>query len=86
MVTAAEAHTNSPLGVVLPWRLCSGFARGRRWPHLAFAELEKRATADPRVVNVKLENDFDRLLYVAYPAAYAVNSAAKLYELRGRKP
>jgi hypothetical protein len=85
-VAAAEAHTNSSFGVVLPWRLCSGSAHGRRWPQLVLMELEKHPTVDPRVTNVKLENDFGRLLSIAIPAAHTVSDAVELFDQKARKP
>lgn len=85
-VMAAEAHKNSPLGVVLPWRLSSGLAHGRRWPQLALMDLEKRSPANSGVMLVKLENDLGKLLAVAYPAAHTLSGTIALFDQRARRP
>lgn len=86
-VTAAEDYLKPTLGVVFPWRLASGFAHGRRWAMLAYADtMEKKATSDPNVVNLKMENDYGKLLYLGWAAAVVVKGAVRLYEQRGAAP
>ena len=86
-VKAAEEFLKPPLGVVLPWQLASGFAHGRRWAMLAFADtMQKQATSDPGVVNIKMENDHAKVLYLGLAAATVVQEAVRLYEQRGTAP
>jgi hypothetical protein len=86
-VEAAERHLNNSFGVLFPWRLASGFAHGRRWSMLAFSEtMERTATQHPNVLNIKMENDFGRVLYFAMSAAFAIKGAITLYEQRGTDP
>jgi hypothetical protein len=86
-VEAAEKYVNNPMGVLFPWRVASGFAHGRRWSMLAFSEvMEKAATSTPGVTNVKMENDFSRVLFFAMAAALTIKGAIALYEKRGTAP
>ncbi|GLW90280.1 hypothetical protein [Actinokineospora globicatena] len=86
-LASADAYLQSPLHVSFPWQLASGFAHGRRWSTLAFADtMEKKATSQPGVVNIKMENDLSRVLYLGLAAALAVQGAVRLYELRGTAP
>jgi len=86
-VAAAEAFLKPPLGVVLPWRLASGFAHGRRWAMLAFADrMQQQATTQPSVVNLKMENDFTKVLFLGLAAAQVVKGAVALFEKRSSAP
>lgn len=70
--TAAVEYTGAnapdlPLGVVLPWMLCSGFAHGRPWAYLGSLDREESARDDD-IINVKLTSDLGRALYPALSA------------------
>jgi hypothetical protein len=81
-VSAAQTHSNSPLYLLFAWRLCSGFAHGRPWAYLGYSELERNATANADIVNVKMSTDLGRILYLALSAAAALREAEKLFDLR----
>ncbi|MET8847608.1 hypothetical protein [Amycolatopsis sp. NPDC004625] len=86
-VAAAEDFLKPPLGVVLPWRLASGFAHGRRWAMLAFSDtMQKQASAEPGVVNVKMENDHTKVLFLGLAGAQVLKGAVRLFEQRGTAP
>lgn len=86
-VKAAEDYLKPPLGVVLPWQLASGFAHGRRWAMLAFADtMQKQATNDPGVTGLKWENDWSRVLYLGLAAASVLIGAVRLFDQRGAAP
>jgi len=86
-VKAAEEYLKPPLGALLPWQLASGFAHGRRWAVVAFAEIiEKDTAAEPGVVNLKMVNDNVRVLYLALAAATIVQGAVTLYDQRATAP
>jgi hypothetical protein len=88
-VTAAKTHMSSlgTLDTLFSWRLCSGFAHGRAWPMLGFAEvLEKLPTADPTVSMTKMENSYERVLLLTMTAAMATKLAVKLYDKLGTAP
>jgi len=86
-VKAAEEYLASPLRVCFPWQLASGFAHGRRWAMLAFADLlPTLPTADPDVVKLRWENDNTIVLYLGMAAAIAVKGAIRLYDERSKSP
>jgi hypothetical protein len=86
-VKAAEAYLKPPLGGAFPWQLASGFAHGRRWAILAFADtMQKQVTSDPDVSNIKMENDHTKVLYLGMAAAFVVRGAVRVYEERGTAP
>ncbi|WP_328442780.1 hypothetical protein [Amycolatopsis sp. NBC_00438] len=86
-VAATEVFLKPPLGVVLPWRLASGFAHGRRWAMLAFADrMQQQATTQSGVVNLKMENDLTRVLFLGLAAAQVVKGAVALFEQRSTAP
>lgn len=86
-VKAAEDYLKPPLGVVLPWQLASGFAHGRRWALLAFADaMEKQATNDLTVTGIKWENNWARVLYLGLAAASVLLGAVRLFDQRGTTP
>ena len=46
-VKCGEEHApDLPLGVVLPWRVCSGFAHGRPWAYLGLSKLDVTDTGE----------------------------------------
>lgn len=67
-VDYAESHSQRAKPS-LPWQLCSGYAHGRPWAYLGYSEQAQFETTDPKVLNVRLTTDPERLLYptvVAY--------------------
>lgn len=83
-VRAAHQFTQSKLGALLPWRLCSGFAHGRRWALLNFSDTEVVSSPSPHVALLRVTNTEARSLYLAMAAAALVRDAVDLYE-RARK-
>ncbi|MDQ3576473.1 MAG: hypothetical protein M3443_02495 [Actinomycetota bacterium] len=85
-VTAAKAHLGSTkMDVLLMWRLCSGFAHGRSWPLLGFANSTMTPIPGrPGMVGVKTENSYVRVLAMAMAAEQAIEAAIALYELRAQ--
>lgn len=85
-VTYAEVSApDLPLGVVLPWRLCSGFAHGRPWAYLgSLNRVEERSETDPDVVNVQLTSDLSKVLYPSLAALQLLERYLRLYERRSQ--
>lgn len=75
---AESTDPDLPLGVVLPWRLCSGFAHGRPWAYLGFSVREEFGR-EADIVNVKLTSDLDRALYPALSAFQLLQRFLRLY-------
>jgi hypothetical protein len=76
------AEADSPdlsLGVVLPWRLCSGFAHGRPWAYLSMLNRDVESTADSDVLQVRLTNDLWRVQYPALAAMHLLEHFLRLY-------
>jgi hypothetical protein len=86
VVKYADNAIDSVMGVVFPWRLCSGFAHGRPWAYYGFLELEKRATTDPHILTVKISSDLTRTLYLAMSASLVLQAAVKLWNERAQSP
>lgn len=86
-VTAAESYLRPPLGVLLPWQIASGFAHGRRWAMIAYSDqVRKPSTEAPDVVNVKMENDLGKALYLALAGASVLQSAVNLFDQYSKVP
>ncbi|WHT21884.1 hypothetical protein N8J89_12725 [Crossiella sp. CA-258035] len=86
-VKAAEMYLPWQLGVLLPWRLASGFAHGRSWAMLSYGNVVQTSpTADPTVQNLVVENDLGRALFLGLAAAHTVKGAVEVYEQRGSAP
>ncbi|MEV0794500.1 hypothetical protein [Kribbella sp. NPDC050459] len=83
-VMYAEANAPQlPLGVVLPWRLCSGFAHGRPWAYLGMSNREEETSKDnANIVNVRLTSDLMRALYPALAALQLLERFLRLYAER----
>jgi hypothetical protein len=90
--TAAVEYAESnapdlPLGVVLPWRLCSGFAHGRPWAYLGTSKREEEPSpGDPDVVLVRFTSDRTRVLYPALASLQLLERFLRLYEARAGRP
>lgn len=82
MVKCADDFTKSPLAVLLPWRVASAFAHGRPWVYIGFSEIERRAGADPTIVNLKITSSLDRVLFLAWAASSTLSDAMGLWEKR----
>jgi hypothetical protein len=78
---AEEAGPDLSLGVVLPWRLCSGFAHGRPWAYLGSLHREERDRGND-IVNLKLTSDLGRTLYPALAAMRLLEKFLRLYAAR----
>jgi hypothetical protein len=83
-VTFSEANApDLPLGVVLPWQLCSGFAHGRPWAYLGVLNREEQVSeTDPNLVNVRLTSDLSRVLHPSLAALQLLERFLRLYETR----
>lgn len=89
VVAAADRYLSSrgePLLPLLHWRLTSGFAHGRRWSTMAFAEREERdSDVDPDSINVRFSMGVDRLLGLTMASASVIEQAIELYALRAKR-
>ena len=82
-VTYAEEHApDLPLGVLLPWQVCSGFAHGRPWAYLGVSERDERPTESDNIVNVRLSSDLSRSLYPTLAAMQLLERFLRLYQAR----
>jgi len=79
---AEAAFPNEPLGFLLPWQICSGFAHGRPWAFLGVAEREHRDSDVAGIVNVRLTSDLARTLYPTLAALRLVERYLRLFKLR----
>lgn len=84
VVAYADTNLDSGLGVLLPWRLCSGFAHGRPWASLAFAAREEHPTADPGVMTIRFTSDLTRALYLTRAAMNLVDAVLRIHEQRSQ--
>lgn len=83
--TVRFAEANAPdltLGVVLPWRICSGFAHGRPWAYLGISDLDVLATGENDVVGVQLTSNLAKALYPPLAAVQLLERLLHLYERR----
>jgi hypothetical protein len=82
-VTYAEAENSDlPLGVTLPWQVCSGFAHGRPWAFLSMLNREAESTEDPDVLLVHFTSDLLKAQYPALAALDLLTRLLRLYEAR----
>ena len=82
-VTFAEAKApDLELGVLLPWRLCSGFAHGRPWAYLGMSDREEAETDDENVVNLRLTSNETKALYPTLAAMRLLQRLLRLYQAR----
>lgn len=77
-----ETAPDLPLGVLLPWKICSGFAHGRPWTYLGMSDLEFTDTDDPEVQHVRLTSDLGRALYPSLAALQLLEQLLRLYRER----
>ena len=86
-VKCAEEHaSNLPLGVVLPWRVCSGFAHGRPWAYLGVSDVHVTETGEGDVVGVRLTSNLAKALYPSLAAIHLLERLLRLYEQRSGSP
>ncbi len=83
---ADEFAPNLPLGVILPWRVCSGFAHGRPWAYLGVSDLEVTDTGEGDVVGVRLTSNLAKALYPSLAAIQLLERLLRLYEQRAGAP
>lgn len=82
-VRYAEAEApNLGLGVVLPWRLCSGFAHGRPWAYLGSLDLEKTPGPSSDITHVRMTSDLTRALFPNLAALHLLERFLHLYQQR----
>ena len=73
------------MGVLLAWRLCSGFAHGRPWAFLGVLEQERVTVADSDVLEVRLTNDFARSLYPVLAGMHLTEVVLRLQQQRSQQ-
>lgn len=83
---AEEYAPNLTLGVVLPWRVCSGFAHGRPWTYLGVSDLDVTDTGNGDVVGVSLTSNLAKALYPSLAAIHLLERLLQLYEQRSAAP
>lgn len=86
MKCAEEHAPNLPLGVTLPWRVCSGFAHGRPWAYLGVSDLEVTDTCEGDVVGVRLTSNLAKALYPSLAAVQLLERLLRVYEQRAGAP
>jgi hypothetical protein len=87
IVRAADAVSASPIGVLAPYRICSGFAHGRLWAILAMLPREVVDSPDsPGDAGLVFTNALDRLTYAVMAAVDVVNLGLQLYRTRAASP
>ncbi|MFI9486444.1 hypothetical protein ACIG47_08620 [Promicromonospora sp. NPDC052451] len=80
----SELGDRVPLGVVLPWRICSGLAHGRPWAYMGVSETMRMELTDG-IVLVKLTSSLSMALFPLLASMYLLQEFLKLHELRARK-
>lgn len=86
-VKCAEEHApNLPLGVTLPWRVCSGFAHGRPWAYLGASDLDVTDPGEGGGVSVRLTSNLAKALYPSLAAIHLLEQLLRLYEQRAGTP
>lgn len=85
-VEAAKAHLGpGTKDVLLAWRLCSGFAHGRSWSALGFADnVQTPVPGGSDRVTVESGNSYRHVLALAIAADLTVDAAVRLFDLRAR--
>lgn len=84
VVKYCEEHLNvdnSQLGIVFPWRLCSGFAHGRQWAYLGASNVQQEEEV-AGVVPVRLTSDLGRALYPVLAATHLLQDLLRLHGQR----
>lgn len=82
-VKCAEQYApDLPLGVLLPWRVCSGFAHGRPWAYLGVSDREVTDSGEGDIVGVRLTSTLAKALYPNLAAVHLLERLLRLYQLR----
>jgi hypothetical protein len=80
VVKYVEAHReDAGLGVLTPWRICSGFAHGRPWVALGLLEREEFPTDEPGVMHLRLTSDGMRTLMGPLAAMHLLEDVLRLF-------
>lgn len=79
---AEENAPDLPLGVVLPWQLCSGFAHGRPWAYLGASKLVQIPVPNSNIVNVQMTSSMGMALYPNLAALQLLERFLRLYQKR----
>ncbi len=86
-VKCAEEHApDLPLGVVLPWRVCSGFAHGRPWAYFGVSDVQVTQTDESDILGVRLTSSLMKALYPSLAAVHLLERLLRLYEQRAGSP
>jgi len=83
---AEENLPDLPLGVVLPWRVCSAFAHGRPWALLGVSDLDVAQTKDSEIVEVRFTSNLMKALYPTLAAVQLLERLLQLYGQRSGSP
>jgi hypothetical protein len=79
----ADDNPGKPrMGLLFPWRLCSGFAHGRPWAYLGTSVVEVQDTAEPGIKNAKLENNESLTLLAPLAAMFLLEDLLRTYQRR----
>jgi hypothetical protein len=79
---ADENAPDLPLGVLLPWRISSGFAHGRPWAYLGVSERSTTVTKPDGTLSVRLTSDLGRALLPNLAALQLLEKLLRLYQNR----
>jgi hypothetical protein len=80
----AEMADGSPIEVLFPWQLCSGFAHGRPWASLGALLREAHPTPDPTISNLRLINDPAVAIWTAWHGSELIDSLLRIWETHSR--
>ena len=83
---AEENLPDLPLGVVLPWRVCSAFAHGRPWAFLGISDIDVAPTEDTEILEVRFTSNLMKALYPTLAAVQLLDRLLRLYEQRSGSP
>ena len=84
-VTCADRNEQDlPLGVLGPWRACSGFAHGRPWASLGLLNKVVKPTGESDVFTVRLTGSLGLTLYPTLAAMHLLERLLCLYDVRSR--
>lgn len=75
----------APLGVTLPWRICSGLAHGRPWAYLGTTQREQLARGEEGTVILRMTSSLSVALFPLLSAMHLLQEFLKLRDLRSRR-
>jgi transposase len=86
VITQVDALKPSAFGIVDTWRTASGFAHGRSWAALGYLEKETTSTGHTGIVQLRLTNRLDNVLWVTWAAYDLIRATLQLFQRRARSP